>query len=368
MEKLNRLSIENSLHIKERDTQSSSDLRDAVEVGTMNGMCYNPLSAELSNTRSSSQFSRLTENPGTFERDRFNGRSDLLKSCSTIDSTTALRGTSTLALKSNTSKSLNSSPVNRSTSNFEDRIAGKAGSADISKYVPNRISQFNIKDRKTQSSWDINAPNNVDVNVTNEERERDSCSNTNDTLANKSHVQLMNLRIAQVSNIEFLSAESNLAGRYVAAAPVSQHPKSLQGDVPLLQSRSSSNILHKSASCSANSSPVKLKNLLLSSAKSLDIENADQLDKSSISKRFASKTASIKELPLLSLFGQTSALSALRSKSSSMINLGSKQNLKTLLDNSRLGNIQAISAERLANVRHKLVNDYPETKTGDVKK
>lgn len=366
MEKLNRLSIENSLHIKERDTQSSSDLRDAVEVDTVNGTCYNPLSAESSNTRSSSQFSRLTENPGTFERDRFNGRSDLLKSCSTIDSTTALRGTSTLALKSNISKSLNNSPVNRGMSNFEDRIAGKAGSADISKYVPNKISQFNIKDRKTQSSWDINAPNDADMDVMNEECERDNYNNTNDTLANKSHVQVMNLRIAQVSNIEFLP-ESSLSRRHVAAAPVSQHRKSSQGDVTLLQSRSSSNILQKSASCSANSSPVKLKNLL-SSARSLDTESADQLDKGSISKRFASKTASIKELPLLSLFGQTSALSALRSKSSSMINLGSKQNLKTLLDNSRLGNIQAISAERLANVRHKLVNDCPETKTGDVKK
>jgi len=361
MEKLNRLSIENSLHVKERDTQSS-DLRDAIEVGTVN-RTYNPLS-ELSNKRSSNQFS--TENLGTLER--FSGRSHLLKSYSTIDSTTVLRDASMPVSKSNTTKSLNSSPVNRGTSNFENRIARKAGSADISRYVPNRISQFNIKDRKAQSSWDINTPNNADVDVTSEEPERDSCSNINDTLTNKSHVQL-NLRIAKVSNIEFLPAESSLPGHHVAAAlGVSQQPKSPQGDVTLLQSRSRSNILQKSASCSANSSPIKLKNLL-SSVKSLDIRSTDQLDKaqSSISKKFASKTASIKELPLLSLFGQTSA-SALRSKSNSMINLGGKQNLKTLLDNSRLGNIQAISAERLANARHKLVNDRPETKTDDVKK
>lgn len=363
MEKLNRLSIENSLHAK--DTQNSSDLQNTIEVDTVNGTCYDPLPAEVSNTSSS----RLTENSEALERDRFSDRSHLrsrLKSCSTIDSTTTLRGASTLALKSNISKSLNSSPVNRGT-NFETTIAEKAGNVDISKYVPNRISQFNIKNRKTQSSWDINALNNADVNVSREESGRNRCSNTNDTLANKNHVQLTNLRTAQVSNTEFLPTESNLLERHVAVASGVSQLKNSQDDVAL-QSRSSSNILQKSASCSANSSPVKLKNRLISSARSLNTGSADHLDKGSISKKFANKTASIKELPLLSLFGQTSVLSALRGKSSSMINLNSKQNLKTLLDNSHqyTSNIQAISAERLANVRHKLVNDCP--KTGDVKK
>lgn len=356
MEKLNRLSVENSLSVEKCGTQNSSDM---IEVRT----CYDPLSAELSNTRSSNQFSRSTENSETLKRDSFSDKSP--KSCS-IDSTRTLRGSSTLALKSNISKSLNNSPVNRGTSNFENRIAKKTGSVDISKYVPNRISQFNIKDRKTQSSWDINVLNNVDV--LREEPGRNRHSNTNDTLGNKSHVQLTNLRITQVSNIEFLPAESNLLGRHVAAAP-GQHSKNSQDDVALLQSRSSSNILQKSASCSANSSPVKLKNLLISSVRSLNTGSVDHLNKSSISKKFTSKTASIKELPLLSFFGQTSAISVLKSKSSSMINLNSKQNLKTLLDNSHqyTSNIQAISAERLANVRHKLVNDCPE-KMGDVKK
>ncbi|XP_018376590.1 PREDICTED: SH3 domain-binding protein 5 homolog [Trachymyrmex cornetzi] len=363
MEKLNRLSIENSLRIKKRDAQSSSELQDAIKVSTVNGTCYNSLS-ELSNTRTSNQFTRLIESPGTIERGRISDRPHLLKSCSTIDSTTALRGTSTLA-KSNTSKSLNNSPVNTGTSNFE--IIGSAGSANISKYVPNKISQFNIKDRKTQSSWDINIPYNA--NVTNKESEKDNCSNTNDTLVNKSHIQLTNLHVAQVSNIEFLPKESSLSRHHVVAAPViSQYSKSSHSDVALLQSQSSSN-LQKSAPCSANSSPIKLKNLLISSARSFDTGSADQLDKGSISKRFASKTTSIKELPLLSLFRQTSALSAFRGKSSSMINLSGKQNLKTLLENSpHLSNIQTISAERLANVRHKLVSDCPETKTGDVKK
>ncbi|XP_018044306.1 PREDICTED: SH3 domain-binding protein 5 homolog isoform X2 [Atta colombica] len=366
MEKLNRLSIENSLRIKERNAQSSSEgLQDAVKVSTMNETCYNSLS-ELSNTHTSNQFTRLIESPGTIKRGRFSDRAHLLKSCSTIDSTTALRGTSTLA-KSNISKSLNNSPINRGTSDL--KITGSARSANISKYVPNKISQFNIKNRKTQSSWDINIPYNA--NVTNKESEKDSCSNTNNILVNKSHttIQLTNLHVAQVSNVEFLPKESSLSRHHIAAAPiVSQYSKSSHSDVALLQTQSSSN-LQKSAPCSANSSPIKLKNLLLSSARSLDTGSADQLDKGSISKRFASKTTSIKELPLLSLFRQTSALSALRGKSSSMINLSGKQNLKTLLENSpHLSNIQTISAERLANVRHKLVSDCPETKTDDVKK
>lgn len=368
MEKLNRLSIENSLRTKGRVTQNSSNLRDTIEVDTVNRTCYDPLSTESSNTSDSNQFSRSTENSETLERDRSNGRSHLLKSCSTTGSTTALRGASTLALKSNISKSLNSSPVNRGMSDFETRITDKAESADVSRYVPNRISQFNIKNRKAQSNWDINAPNNADVNVSRKESGRNRRSNTNDTLANKNHVQFTNLCIAQVSNTEFLPAGSNLSGRHVAVAPgISQHLKNSQDDAAL-QLRSSSNILQKSAPCSANSSPVKLKNL--SSARSLDTGSVDHLDKGSTSKKFANKTASIKELPLLSLFGQTSVLSALRGKSNSMINLSSKQNLKTLLDNSHqyTSNIQAISAERLANVRHKLVNDCSETKTGDVKK
>ncbi|XP_012528141.1 SH3 domain-binding protein 5 homolog [Monomorium pharaonis] len=364
MEKLNRLSTENSLHVKERGAQSSSDLPDTVESSVVNETCPDLSSAELSNAHSSNQFSKSTENSRTNERGR------LLKSYSTTDSTTALRCASTFVLKSNTSKSLNNSPINKGTSNFENKIAERTGSTIISKYVPNRISRFNIKDRKTQSSWDINALNNADINVTRKEGGKDSCSNTNDTLANKSHVQLSNLpRVTHVSNIEFLPAKSSLSGRHVAATSgVNQHLENTQNDVALSQLRSNSDILQKRASCSANSSPIKRMNVLLSSAKSLDTESTDQLDKYSISKRFASKTASIKELPLLSFFGQTSAISALRGKSSSMINLSGKQNLKTLLDNSHLGNIQAISAERLANVRHKLVNDCPEMKTGDVKK
>ncbi|XP_012218080.1 SH3 domain-binding protein 5 homolog [Linepithema humile] len=349
MEKLNRLSVEKSSYVKERgNAQSSSDLRDAVEVGTANGTCYNLLPAEQSNAHSLNQFPRSTAK----DLKTFVGRPS--------------EGTSTLVSKNNISKSLNNSPVNRSTSTFEDRTMKKTGSADISKYVPNQTSsQFDIKSRRAQSSSNINI-SSIDVDATSEEQRR---NNVNDTLVSKSHVQLTNLSTTQASNAEFLPAESSLSKkRFAPAFGVNQHRVGSQSDVTLSQTRSSSNILHKNASCSANSSPRRLKNLLRSTARSTDSKSTERLDERFNLKKLASKTASIKELPLLSFFGSTSALSTIRGKSCSMIDLDGKQHLKTLLDNSRLGNIQAVSAERLANARHKLVSDYPETKTDDIKK
>lgn len=379
MEKLNRLSVPgSSLLGRKRDAQNSSDLRNAVDVGIAN----NFLSAEI--WQSLNRFPRSTKDPETFVKNKFvDGRPPhLQRSCSMINSMITLKGASALASTSNTaSKSLNSSPVNRSTSNFENRsIIEKAGGADMLKHVPNRICQFDIKNKKAQSSWNINDySNSFDVDATSEEQKGNKCSNTNDSLVSTSHVQSTNLSTMTDSfNIKFLPAESNLSedhrpsdseNRSVTFPGISQHLMSSQNDITRLQTQSNSNILQKNTSCSANSSPVKLKNLLISSAKFLDSENVGQLDEGSIPKQFASKTTSIKELPLLSLFGPTTALSAIKGKSCSMIDLDDKQNLKTLLDNSRLGNIQAISAERLANVRHKLVNNYPETKeTDDIKK
>lgn len=372
MEKLNRLSVGNSLLVRKRDAQSSSDLRNTVDAGVVN----NFLSAEI--WQSLNQFPKSTKDPETFEKNEFVGgrpTTHLQRSCSMINSMITLQDASTLASTSNTSKSLNGSPVNRSTSNFENRnITEKAESADTLKYVPNKMCQFNIQNRKAQSSWNINDySNNFNIDATSEEQKRNKCSNTNDSLVNTSHVQLTNLSTMTVS-LKFLPAEPTLSkgrcppdpeNRSATFPGISQHLMNSQNDI----TRSSSNILQKSTSYSANSSPVKLKNRLISSAKSSDSENVKRFAEGSTPKQFVNKTPSIKELPLLSLIGPTSALSMLKGKSCSMIDLDDKQNLKMLLDNSRLGNIQAISVERLANVRHKLVNNYPEIKkTDDIKK
>lgn len=368
IEKLNHLSVGNPLLVRKRDAQSSSDLRSAVDDITNNF-----LSAEI--WQSLSQFPRSTKDPETFEKNEpvNSNPPHLQRSYSMINSMITLQGTSTFTSTSNTTKSLNSSPINRSASNFENRnITEKAGSADMLQYVPNRICQFDIKNKKAQSSWNINDYSNHDVN-TNEEQEKNEC-NINDSLTNTSHVQPMNLSTTTDSfNIKFLPPELNLSegnrsfhseNRSLMFSGINQHLMSSQNDITRLQTQFSSNTLQKNTSCSANSSPMKLKNLLIS-AKS-NIKNMERSAEESIPKQFTRKT---KELPLLSLFGPTSALSAIKGKSCSMIDLDDKQNLKTLLDNSHLGNMQAISAERLANVRSKLVNNYPETKkTDDIKK
>ncbi|XP_050456986.1 uncharacterized protein LOC126854266 isoform X2 [Cataglyphis hispanica] len=375
VEKLNRLSVGNSLLVRKRDAQSFSDLPNAVDVGIAN----NFLSAEI--WQNLNQFPRSTKDSETLEKNEFiNGKSlHLQRSYSMINSTITLQDTSTVASMSNTSKSLNSSPVNRSTSNFENKsITEKVESANILKYVPNRICQFHFKTKKAQSSWNINDySNNFDVDVTNGKQKRNKYNNMNDNLVSTNNVQTTNLSTMTDSfNIKFLPAKSNLSehrpsdSENITFPSISQHFMSSQNDITRLQIQfNSNNILEKNTSCSANSSPIKLKNLLISSAKFSDSENVGRLDERPIPKQFAGKTKSVKELPLLSFFGSTSTLSTFKGRSCSMIDLDNKQNLKTLLDNSRLGNIQAISAERLANVRDKLVNNYPETKkTDDIKK
>ncbi|EFN79956.1 uncharacterized protein LOC105187338 [Harpegnathos saltator] len=365
MEKLNRLSLENTLYVKER-VINSADLPNGRTA--VSGECYGFLSMEQSNAHDLKQLARSARDPAILKNETFiDGSSRLQRSFSTTNSMTTLRSPASKAVsKSNTSKSLSSSPVNRRTSNFGHRIiTEKAASVDMTKYVPNRISQFDVqKGRSSQSNWDIGIPSDVDINVTNEERNIDNCSNTSDNLVGKSHWQLTSLPYMQASrNVEFLPAKAH------SSEGVRRRPTSSQDDVTLSPIRSSCSIPQKNASCSANSSPVKLKSSLMSSSGSSDSEIREQhLGGRSTSKKFAVKTASIKELPLLSLFGRTSSLSAIRGKSCSMIDLDSKQNLKTLLDNSRLGNIQAVSAERLAYVRHKLVNNNPEIKADAVTK
>lgn len=282
MEKLNCSSIENSLYVKEQDEvpSSSSDSRDP-DVGTR----YNLLPAELSEPHSSNRSSSSTKEPETFL-----GR-PLQRSCSTQNST--LRETSTtISPKSDISKSLNNSPINRNLFNLESRnVMEKTGSADASKYVPNNISQFYIQNENAQNEKAIDQ----------------------------------------------------------------QRPASSQDNGTMLLRSSSANISQHSASCSAASSPGKL-------TLSADIGER----KIGKSENRASNVNSIKELPLLSLFGSTSALTTLiKGKSCSMIDLDGKPGLKTLLDKSRLGNIRA-SMERLANVRHNVINNYVDTKTNDV--
>lgn len=341
MEKLNRLS-----YAKQREIARSSP--DAVKVDTANETCHDPLaSSEQLDAHDSNRLS-TTKDPGAaLEKARFvGGRTPYLRrSCSTISTMTILGDaiTSSITSKCVASRSLSNSPVNRTACNLENKVPERVGGATASKHVPNRSSRLDVKDRKTQSSWDINASGNVDAEkVASENQERNDC-NTNDTLASKSHVQ--SLSTARAANTEFLPAKRDSSEHHRATQLPSEHPVS---------SRDDRKVSRRSASRSANSSPMKLKKLLTPSTRSPSSASVENVNGESIGKRYPNKTASIRELPLLSFFGRASAI---RGKSCSMIDLDSKQNLKTLLDNSLLGNIQAVSAERLADARHKLVSD-----------
>ncbi|KAK0079710.1 hypothetical protein PV325_000900 [Microctonus aethiopoides] len=79
-------------------------------------------------------------------------------------------------------------------------------------------------------------------------------------------------------------------------------------------------------------------------------------------KEASCKISSIKELPLLSIFESSNKLKISKDKSCSMINLTEKPHLKSRFDNLAMGNIQAISIERLANARHILMAEHEDTK------
>lgn len=102
---------------------------------------------------------------------------------------------------------------------------------------------------------------------------------------------------------------------------------------------------------SLSSSPVKRNYLLNSkSTKSLDINRELSLN---ANEEFKKPNCPSKELPLLSIFRNSFGMS--KDKSCSMIDLGDKQNLKGLFENSSNKNLQTVSVERLANARHKLM-------------
>ena len=100
---------------------------------------------------------------------------------------------------------------------------------------------------------------------------------------------------------------------------------------------------------SLSSSPIKRHSLYGSKlSKSLDTEK--EIDQN---RQFKKSNCHSKELPLLSIFRNSPGMS--KDKSCSMVDLGDKQNLKTLFENSSSKNLQTVSVERLANARHNLV-------------
>lgn len=107
-----------------------------------------------------------------------------------------------------------------------------------------------------------------------------------------------------------------------------------------------------------NDNSVPTNDLLNENKMSFSAETSPIKFKSPTFKKSNAKMSSVKELPLLSMFQSPASTQISKNKSCSMINLAEKRNLKTLLDNSELVNIQAVSIERLANARSSLMAEH----------
>lgn len=139
----------------------------------------------------------------------------------------------------------------------------------------------------------------------------------------------------------------------LAVNPNTQEQSKHESPSKLLQPHSNDTQFHHKhrKTLSLNSTPVRNNSAQFSSN---FLNSAQKGPNSNSEQNLSIKT---KELPLLSLFQKSTSEKLTIDKSCSMINLNEKQNLKALLDSSELGNIQAVSVERLANARHKLVGD-----------
>lgn len=231
---------------------------------------------------------------------------------------------SKLALKNSLSKSLSNSPVNMGSFSF-----GKSKSQD------------------TQGTSGVQNSHPINENKAIENSTRESITNREQSEASSHKIEIEKVNTQGISR-EIPSTSVALPAR--TASPV--RPSQLSVDDTQVQKVSK-------ATHSLDSTPVRVKPLSSSTfAYSLNDNLSGAGDKLRSVQSSDSSSSKAKELPLLSFFQKSNqALRPTKDKSCSMINLNEKQNLKTLLDKSSLGNIQAVSVEKLANARHKLVGD-----------
>lgn len=239
---------------------------------------------------------------------------------------------SKIALKNSISKSLSNSPVNMGSFSF-----GKSKTLEA-QAVPDQCS----RSAQAQNSENTN--------------EKDSIFNP----ADENHLVKNPLEASNYSNQKGSLNEKDNKRNSVCEIRdrTDDLPMSHKSEVPS-QSVDDTQVQNISkATHSLDSTPVKIKSLSstaftnsLNNGLNGKVERAENVTQSDCT------SSKAKELPLLSFFQKSTMLKPTKDKSCSMVNLTEKQNLKTLLDNSNLGNIQAVSVEKLANARHKLVGE-----------
>lgn len=220
------------------------------------------------------------------------------------------------ALKNSISKSLSNSPVNMKQFTFSRAKLERQQSVDKSTITNHNNKESQNITNSSNLNLEKNSPSNGiddDDNVDGENLQKDV-----DSQKNSQHTD--NNSRTEKSDIEKVQITPTMVDKNFTTQSLS-------------------------------SSPVKRNYLLNSkSTKSLDINRELSLN---ANEEFKKPNCPSKELPLLSIFRNSFGMS--KDKSCSMIDLGDKQNLKGLFENSSNKNLQTVSVERLANARHKLM-------------
>ena len=238
---------------------------------------------------------------------------------------------SKIALKNSISKSLSNSPVNMGAFSF-----GKSKIVDMQGTSSECNTQDQTSQQRSEKETSVNLSNEKhiikgQIEVSNNKNQNDSSNEKENTHNSK--------------------CENRKNDNLPTKVEPQTRPSHLSVDDTQVQNMSK-------ATHSLDSTPVRVKSLSSAAfTNSLNKGLNGNMEKAQNDTHTDCSSSKAKELPLLSFFQKSTGLKPTKDKSCSMINLNEKQNLKILLDNADLGNIQAVSVEKLANARHKLVGD-----------
>lgn len=289
----------NEIHLGESSCVDTN--KEVTSVGTQNGREKSAKNCQNDNMKQC-----VDSQPGKFSLTNYQGWHSL-----THSPINSIFSKSKDALKNSISKSLSNSPVNMRQFSF----------------VRSKLD-------RTQS--------NEKSNGNKEEKESRNCSESHncDSLNSPIDVSHVNQKDSRNEKVNSEDLPRNLSQNIAVDSRTEKSPRHF--DVEKVQK-------NNFTTHSLSSSPVKRNSLYgTKSSKSLDVEKEINQNWD-----FKKPNCPSKELPLLSIFRNSSGMS--KDKSCSMIDLGDKQNLKTLFENSSSRNLQTVSVERLANARHKLV-------------
>lgn len=233
---------------------------------------------------------------------------------------------SKIAFKNSISKSLSNSPVNMGAFSF--------GKPKMPNTQANECSSSSIQNHDNKGSSHNPTNNNYAT--------PEQCSASND-----------------VNQKDCITEKGNTRNLCETRETSNDPPTRIESQIkPSHLSIDDFQVQNVSKTHSLDSTPVRV-NYLSSSAFTNSLNNglSGEVERAQNNVQSDCLSPRTKELPLLSFFQKSTVLKPSKDKSCSMVDLNEKQNLKTLLDKSNLGNIQAISVEKLANARHKLVGD-----------